>query len=357
MALNPNIPMAAGQIESPLMALGRGLQAGQQMASTAQQMQRRKDADEAAKAAGQKKAGNEAAEQLREALAGTFTKMKALPIEQREAFKLQAAEEIKQRYNIDIPQAAITGLQVDDASLDAELAGLLGQKQGITVDQQLRRREVVNKEERLTFEREQAAAELTALDSAIDQLDVDEKTKRIYKNLPREQKERQVELSLDPAKKRKLLELDAKNAQIKQEIASFAATLSSPNFADAVGLLDNLTTTIGGLWGSEDAQLNNKINRQSKSFVIKMAKSLGANPTDRDMKILLESIPSTWQQPEDWHNWFNDEAVPIFNARAIALGLDPIAEIVGGDKPDASGAEALSRGSRLQELRAKARGE
>lgn len=347
MALDTRLPLLAGQQESPLMALGRGIQSGQQMAATSQGVRLQQERANALKTA-------EGREALRQGLASSFVKMKALPPEQREAYKLIVADEVKARYGVTLPQDTVANFRTDDASIDAELAALVGRQPGLTPDQELRRREVANKEERLKFDRDQAAAELLALDSAIDQLDVDDRTKALYKQLPRGQKERQVELSLDPAKKQKLQEIDAKNAQIKQEISSFAETLSSPDFDSAVGLLDNITTMIGGLWGSKDSQLNNKINRQSKSFVIKMAKSLGANPTDRDMKILLDSIPSTWQQPEDWYNWFNDEAVPIFNARASALGLDTIDISVGGE-PTQEESDNLQKTRRLRELRARTR--
>ena len=95
-------------------------------------------------------------------------------------------------------------------------------------------------------------------------------------------------------------------------------------FADAVGPAQGLMNWISSKLGStsEPVLKFEQAGRAAKSAVISNAKKLGANPTDRDVKLLMDTIPGRFQDEKHWSTWYTQEYLPGLEAIAQSRGKD-----------------------------------
>jgi hypothetical protein len=105
------------------------------------------------------------------------------------------------------------------------------------------------------------------------------------------------------------------------------AIINDPDFSGAVGLIDQFTARAGAAFGTKAGVVNRRAGRLLNTSIVKIAKSLGANPTDRDMVILKNTQPDLSDQPKVWQDWYENELIPAVNARLSAAGQDEIRPI------------------------------
>lgn len=105
-------------------------------------------------------------------------------------------------------------------------------------------------------------------------------------------------------------------AAVQQSASELRSMITNPAFSGAVGIIDKFTGKVGAQFGSEEGLLSRKAERMTSQLVTKTIKSLGANPSDRDMETVYKTIPSVGDSPEVWEDWYNNEFVPTINARA-----------------------------------------
>lgn len=128
---------------------------------------------------------------------------------------------------------------------------------------------------------------------------------------------------------------------LTEQLAQIDSLINDPNFSGAVGLIDQVTGYIGSKFGTSDGVVNRRAKRLLSSSVVKIAKSLGANPTDKDIVLLKETQPSMSDQPSVWQDWYKNDLLPVINARLSAMGQDPFS----------SGSGDMSKAYRMNQLK------
>ena len=150
-----------------------------------------------------------------------------------------------------------------------------------------------------------------------------------------------AEEKVESEKKTKETKEKVDTAQLTSQLAQIDSLINDPNFSDAVGLLDQFTGYIGSKFGTDDGVVNRRAKRLLSSSVAKIAKSLGANPTDKDIVLLKETQPSMSDQPRVWQDWYKNDLMPVINARLNAMGQEKFS----------SGSGDMSKEERMNQLK------
>jgi hypothetical protein len=162
-------------------------------------------------------------------------------------------------------------------------------------------------------------------------------------DLQREIAEGKAEVSskkLDAIKKKAESEKKADVNSLTNTLSQIDSLINDPSFSGSVGVVDQFTARVGALFGTEDGVVNRRATRLLNSSVAKIAKSLGANPTDKDIELLKSTQPSMSDQPSVWEDWYLNDVIPTINARLVALGQP---EIVPMTAEDSQGNSAVKR--------------
>lgn len=101
----------------------------------------------------------------------------------------------------------------------------------------------------------------------------------------------------------------------------FLDTINDPNFAGAVGMIDQITGRIGAQFGRPEGVLGERVSRLATSMVLKAAESLSGAMSDKDIELLQETAPGRGDSPEVWRDWYSTEYLPRVNAGRQQLGL------------------------------------
>lgn len=107
--------------------------------------------------------------------------------------------------------------------------------------------------------------------------------------------------------------------QSKLILNQFEKIMEDPNFESAVGSFDNLAVKASGVFSTKDSIVNKKINRFINNTIVPLAKSLGTNPTDRDVKLIMETMPKTSDGHKVWRDWYQNEFKPAMDLRISNL--------------------------------------
>jgi hypothetical protein len=128
---------------------------------------------------------------------------------------------------------------------------------------------------------------------------------------------------------------------LTSQLAQIDSLINDPNFSGAVGLLDQVTGYLGAKFGTDEGLVNRRAQRLLSSSVARIAKSLGANPTDKDIELLLKTQPSMSDQPSVWRDWYKNDLMPIVNSKLKAMGQETFS----------GGSGEMSKADRMNELK------
>lgn len=149
------------------------------------------------------------------------------------------------------------------------------------------------------------------------------------------------EQKAESEKKTKETKEKVDTSQLTGQLAQIDSLINDPNFSGAVGLLDQVTGYIGSKFGTNEGVVNRRAKRLLSSSVAKIAKSLGANPTDKDIVLLKETQPSMSDQPIVWQDWYKNDLMPVISARLRAMGQEEFS----------SGSGEMSKKDRMNQLK------
>lgn len=121
--------------------------------------------------------------------------------------------------------------------------------------------------------------------------------------------------------------------KIQRAASSFAEALSSPQIESATGLKGAVVGNLSAIFGGDAGIVKRKLDRSSRKLVTGLAKTLGVNPTDSDIKLLMETIPGGADDVEIWRDWYeNDflvEAQELANEKGIEIELPSVDSLFG----------------------------
>lgn len=135
-----------------------------------------------------------------------------------------------------------------------------------------------------------------------------------------QREEKKFEADSEKVKKEQQADVNA----LSNTLSQIDSLINDPDFSGAVGLIDQFTGKIGAALGSKEGVVNRRATRVLNNSIVKIAKSLGANPTDRDMKILADTQPKLSDPPPVWQDWYRNDLIPTVNARLKAFGQSEI---------------------------------
>jgi len=142
-----------------------------------------------------------------------------------------------------------------------------------------------------------------------------------------EREEKEFITKTQDVKEKKQADINA----LSNTITQIDSLINDPDFGGAVGLIDQFTARAGAAFGTKEGVVNRRAKRVLNNSIVKIAKSLGANPTDRDMKILAETQPNLSDPPNVWQDWYKNDLLPTINSRLRAFGQP---ELGGGEQTE-----------------------
>lgn len=128
--------------------------------------------------------------------------------------------------------------------------------------------------------------------------------------------------------------------KIQRAASSFAEALSSPQIESATGVKGAIVGNLSAIFGGDAGKVKRQLDRSSRKLVTGLAKSLGANPTDSDIKLLMDTIPGGADDVEIWRDWYeNDflvEAQELANEKGVEIELPSVDSLFGRSEAKAA---------------------
>jgi hypothetical protein len=89
-----------------------------------------------------------------------------------------------------------------------------------------------------------------------------------------------------------------------------ADLMSTPNFHDAVGPLDDWTAPIGGLFNSDDSRTRSAAERYLKTEVLDESAKMKGPITEKEWPKVERTKPSLKDHADKWVDWYLDQVLP-----------------------------------------------
>jgi hypothetical protein len=279
MAINPLIPLQAGQIQSPLTALGQGIQRGQQMAATSQAMDLRRQQQEQL-----------TLEQRRQALGAGIQALQEIKVND-EAGNLDEQATIAARRNM-LPNLAGSlqnnfGFQFSPeelAGFDVSNQGLASFGAGIGLQSQ--------EDELSEFQRQNLALQERRLEQT-ESTELESRDLRERELGLRKQVEQRQQTKLSAPAEKALIE--AQDSVVSAQRASNEYNLLSQDYqrlVDSAGLEATVSENFKKMLGTQD-DVTEFRRRFNKVRLSEGLKNLPPGPaTDRDVKEAFKGVPA-----------------------------------------------------------------
>lgn len=136
------------------------------------------------------------------------------------------------------------------------------------------------------------------------------------------ERERRVQQERGKAKQEERRRLaESALPDLLQQNEVFMQTLSDPNFAGAVGPMDQVTGRVGALFGSEEGVLGERVDRLASSLILSAASALKGTMSDKDLELLEKNAPGRGSSEKVWRDWYSTEYLPRVNRALRSLDM------------------------------------